>query len=494
MTQEGSGWVDLDSHGWVRTPTTEAEWEELVADYGGDVAVSAPFRRAIEVVRENGCVSVVIENRYVDADYRSEFAAFWAHRFADRSAFARRLHFFSAEVAAGQLHDLPDATRDGYLGYVVCRPVPLGAVGRTVLKPPASMSGGVMTTIDDVVTLFGNRLHVRGAPFCQQDTEFLRCAHAAAWMCHYTAARRGLVARRLTAAFVDASPGLLSLHRALPSKGLTPLQVQAVFGSMGQPALALDFNQLPQVQGVKNPTPLSDNDGNPLPGSLWDTRMFSIICRYLNSGFPVFIGTENHAFTVVGWGREGTETRFYVNDDARGPYLKIDSPFTDIPRMPWLLMMVPLPRKVFLSAESAENFGYTILTGLAAVPALAQLAADVSASNVCLRTFLLDASDYKASLSDRGVDPAVARGLKLARLPHHIWVVEAHVKAKCSSDEPCVVAEVILDSTSHDARPRQDAMIAPGFALTFPPGGKPTGITNTVAAWRSHLDSVGAAH
>jgi hypothetical protein len=498
MAREGSDWVDPDTHGWVRRPATDGDWAELVDDYGGDSELSGPFQRVVEVVRENECVSVVIENRYVDADYRSEFAAFWAPRFADRSPFARRLHFFAADVDDENIHALPHEVREAYLGYAVCRPVELGAVGRTVLRWPKSLDGSVLAHIDDEVSLFGNRLTVRGAPFCQQDTEFLRCAHAAAWVCHYTAYRRGLVGRHLTAAFAHSAPGLLSPHRALPSKGLTPHQVQAIFAAMGQPAVMLDINGLPRVQGVPNPTPLSDSDGNRLPGGLWDSRIFSIICRYLNSGFPVFIGTADHAFTVVGWKRDGAHVRFVVNDDARGPYLRIDSPLDDVPRRPWQLMMVPMPPKVYLGAEGAENAGYTTLSVLGAATgasaSMTSLSVNVANGDVALRTLLLDGNHYKDKLRQRGVDAETVRLLSLARLPHYVWVVEAHDVMKCAADEPCVIAEVVFDSTSHDARPRKDALLGPGFASTFPPGGAPATITTSVPNWRSHLEELGAAH
>jgi hypothetical protein len=498
MAVEGTSWVDPDAPGWVRHPASDDEWDELAADYGGDSDVSAPFNRIVEVVRENDCRTVVVENRYVDLDYRSEYAAFWAHRFQSPPPFARRLHFFGTLVAADQLHELPEEAVDAYLGYVVCRPILLGAVGRTVLRPPASMEPSVTTAIVDEVTLFGTLLKVRGAPFCQQDTEFLRCAHAAAWMCHYTAVRRGFVGRRPTATFSGVAPPLLSVHRSLPSRGLTPHQVQAVFGAMDQPALTLDFDSLPRVPGVADPTPLSDHDGNRLPGGLWDTRMVSIICRYVNSGFPVFIGTANHAFTVVGWTRENGEINFFINDDARGPYLRVDSPLTDAPRRPWQLMMVPLPPKVYLSGEMAETIAYTTFTSLGAAAgassSMTDLATGLGSGTVKLRTYLQDGSEYKRGLQERGLEDASRRILRLARLPHFVWVVEAHDTGRCQPGEPCVIAEAVFDSTSHDRRPRHDALIGPGFLATFPPGGVPERLATTQHRWGSHLDRAGVAH
>src|SRR4051794_14627268 len=168
-----AGWVDPDTHGWVVRPASDVEWEKLIAEYGG--ASPMPLRRVIEVVRAGGCRSVVVENRYIDADYKSEFAAFWVHRFASRSSFARRLHFFSSDVTDAVLHRLP--ADSGYLGYAVIRPIESGSLGRTMVAPPPATDGAMLTLVEDEVSLFGTRLTIRAAPLCQQDTEFLRCAH-----------------------------------------------------------------------------------------------------------------------------------------------------------------------------------------------------------------------------------------------------------------------------------------------------------------------------
>jgi hypothetical protein len=480
-----SSWVDPDVHGWVVQPTSDDQWHALVGEYAG--ILSAPLERVIDAVRATGCKSVAIENRYVDIDYRSEYSAFWSHRFEGAPAFARRLHFFTGDVRDEHLHQLPPDP--GYLGYSVIRPLPTGAVGRTMIVPPPAFDGATLALAHDEVTLFGNRLTVDAAPFCQQDGEFLRCAHAAAWMCHYAAARQSLVARQRSATLVEATPTILSEERALPSKGLTFLQLQAVFGAFGQPALFYGLRKMPQVPGVAEPEAVE----GAAPGT-WDTRIFSIVCRYLNSGFPVLIGTEDHAFVIVGWFRDGEWIRFVVNDDQRGPYQVIDSPFTD-ERGIWQAIMVPLPPSVLLSGETAEGRAHYILRALGthenAHPAWKDLASRVIAKDVSLRTVLRDASDYKLGLTDRDIDPGVVRLLRLARLPHYVWIVEAHDRAARAAGEPSVVAEVIFDSTSSDHCPRHDVLLMPTLALTYPPdGGAVQWVKTADARWRSSLGSI----
>ncbi len=161
----------------------------------------------------------MVENRYIDADFRSDFSTFWSKRFDTVPQFCRRVHFFRRVLSDAQLHQLP--VDPGYLGYSMLRPGPHadGHIGRTVLVPPAALRSATLATIYDEVSLFGNRLAVNGAPFSEQDGEYLRCAHAAIWVCHYSAFRRGLVGRQLTADLVALTPALLSAVRALPRPG-----------------------------------------------------------------------------------------------------------------------------------------------------------------------------------------------------------------------------------------------------------------------------------
>jgi hypothetical protein len=486
-----ANWVDPDAHGWLLHPADDAAWDQLTEEYGGHDYAAAPLRRIIEIVRSLGCRAVVVENRYVDADYRSEYAAFWVSRFEDKPAFARRLHFFATELTDQQLYALPDDVE--YLGYTVIRPVPLGAVGRTVIAPPPEIRTATLTLVRDEATLFGNRLAVHGAPFSQQDTEYLRCAHAAAWMCHYSAAARGHVGRQVTSAFVEATPAILSYERALPSKGMTLNQLQAVFGALGQPALFYGLGRMPQVTGVDDPLPELDANGEELPPGYWDTRMFSVIARYLNSGYPVLIGTTDHAFVIVGWYRDSNdgEIRFVANDDQRGPYGVITSPFTDT-RAPWRSIMVPLPPKVLMSAESAETEAHKSFSVWAVAPnapeAWRTLGEGVRTNAVSLRVALRETNDYKLELPDRGLADEAVRDLRLARLPRYIWVVEAHDRDARTAGDPCVMAEVVFDATSNDRAPYRCALLLPGAAVTYPPdGGTVTTSLVPILRWTSQL-------
>jgi hypothetical protein len=480
-------WVDPSSHGDVLHPKSATDWDQLIDVYAG---ADTPFAAVIGVARESGCQTIVVEHRYIDLDYRSEHAAFWSMRFQVPPPFTRRLHFFTSNVEDHQLHDLP--TESGYLGYSVLRPVRMGRVGRTVLAPPPRLADATLTLIDEKVSLFGNDLAVRGVPFCEQDGEYLRCAHAAAWICHYVAVRRELVGRTSTSSLVSLIPNVLSEERALPSKGMQLNQLQAVFGALGQPALLYGFSSLPNVSGVPTPTPrIDENTNKPLPQGLWDTRAISIICRYLNSDFPVLVAGRQHAWVLVGWKRaaDGRVT-FIACDDQIGPYEEIDSPFEHY-RAPWHSIMVPLPPKVFLTGETAENDAFRTLRGIWTAGERSKLLADdLQSGAIQLRTRLKNVRTLKREIAKQTSSDEVLRAVRLARLPHFVWVVEAHLRSACDAED-CVLASVLYDATSSDYEPRQCVIAVPGgVAVYHPDGAGPEIVPGGSAPWRSML----AAH
>lgn len=482
-----SSWVDPTTHGWVHHPSSAQDWSDLLARYGG--STEEPLARVLGVARAHRCRTVVEENRYVDADYRSEYAAFWSRRFAAKSPFTRRLHFFRRVVADEHLHT--DAVRDGgYVGYSTLKPLWPGRIGRTVLAPPPRLRRATMALSRDRVSLFGTPLEVEGAPFLEQDQEYLRCAHAAVWTCHYAAALRGLVGRRLTADLVDLAPKVLDYERALPSQGLNLNQIQEIFRATGQPALFYGLSKMPDVWGIAPPSPTTDPEGRLLPGGFWDTRLFSVVCRYLNSGFPVLIGTTLHAFVIVGWFRDGKRIRFVACDDQWGPYEVIGSPFTDR-RAPWVSVMVPLPPRVYLSAEQAESAASFVLRNQNPSVALwSSLTQMVDRSDISFRTFLRSNAAYKAALRRQGRGDEAVRLLSLARLPHFVWVVEAQRRDLRDAGLPPVIAEVVFDSSSSDKMPSLSALTLPGLARTaaYDHESTPASAAGSLDPWRSQRD------
>lgn len=287
-------WEDPNP-GLLHVPSDDADWANIFGRYVGTTN-DGPLLRCIAVARENGARTVVIETRYLGSDYRSEFAHFYSRTFAGVPDSAHRVHFFSEALDPSSLLDLPEAP--GYLGYIVVRPSALGAVARAMLKPPKSYAHAVRTDVPEVVHLFGQPLTVQGVPFSQQDTQLGACAHSSAWMCHTVAALRGSVAVRPTGDFAVEADSSLLPARALPTSGLTVAQLSDLMRKFELPPMFYLVGALPDIGLPTSPAPPTPQPGQE-PGH-WDTRIIPTVCRHLNGGNPVLVGTNDHAFILCG--------------------------------------------------------------------------------------------------------------------------------------------------------------------------------------------------
>lgn len=94
----------------------------------------------------------------------------------------------------------------------------------------------------------------------------------------------------------------------------------------------------------------------------------------------------------------------------------------------------------------------------------------------------------KREIGKQTTSDEVLRLIRLARLPQFVWVVEAHVRARCDVEASCVVATLLYDSTSNDARPEVSAISVPGAVAIFPPDGAPRqAVQAGIEPWPSML-------
>ncbi len=463
---------DLPDPAHIARPATDADWDTLLLRYRGGIN-DMPLERCIQVARAHGARTVVTETRYVDQDYRSEHHQYYGRGHAEVPGHTHRMHFFSAPLDPGS--DLTALPPDhGYIGYVSMRPVPVGPVSRAMLPPPPD-APGVRCSVTEQVGFFGQALHVTGVPFGQQDTGLGACAHVAAWVCHFTHALQGNVARRPRGDFALHSDPSLSPERALPSSGLTVQQLSDLLRRFDLPPIFYALGQLPSPRlpwQPQDPTPTSAND----PGGAWDTRVFAVMCRHLNGGFPVLVGTNDHAFVVIGWSRDPADPRrilFVRHDDQQGPYLPVDNPLSDeLVQVdgnrrtygPWRTLQVPLPPKLWLAPEAAERKAGALLVQAVSTPLAAamqkhigivveDLQSLVGGSHLALRTYAILSEKFKDELPSLGVDPIHVRSYRLARLPRYVWVVEAIDRRLRTQGQTCVLGEAVIDATSSDHSP-----------------------------------------
>lgn len=469
-----TSWEDPDP-AEVLPLLTDSDWKALTGRYENHR--ERPWRRCLEVARESGARCAVVETRYLDRDYRSEYSAFFSRTFEGVADSAHRVHFFGSALRSDQIWQLPK--NRGYLGYVVVRPAPHARVGRTYLAPPPTMRPFVHCAVTAKVSFFGQELAVECVPFAQQDTQFGRCAHVAGWVCHNTAALRGDVSPREMADFSMFAASRVPDHRPLPSQGLTGLELSNLLRDFGLPPIVYQIGDLP-TSGREPPVP--DHAPDDAPGT-WDTRVIAVVCRYLNSAFPVIIGTRHHAFTLIGYRRDSTKSRFdwmsfIRHDDQRGPYLWVADVLNDIDEAtshaygPWALVIAPVPDKLWLLPEAAERAGRAYLMAYdseMAAPTFADLEAE---GRLTLRTYATSANSFKSVASRRRLGADALREYRLARLPRMVWVVEAIDRRRRRRGEAAVVGEAVFDSTSNDVAPRALIVRVPGALLVAQTSGE----------------------
>lgn len=452
-------------------------WNELQAMYLGNDRPGTRQRRSpqlarvAEIARGHDVTHLLIERRYIDRDWRAENSRYYASTFRRRPSVCHRVHFFTAPVPAD--HDL-SGLQPHYRGYAVIRPLSIAPVGRTMIAPPAELAAGFRVESTEIVDVLGWPMEITAMPFISQDGQYLRCAHAAMWMVlHHMHLSWGMP-RRLPSDIHDATAGGVVVGRQLPSGGLSHEQLMGGLSSLGLSPGHLQLTSTRQAATALDEPELA---------------LYPVMCRHVNSNLPPLIRSSKHVWLAVAYVQEPSSgsqaVTLYCHDDALGPYLRVDDPWSaddvdpaatpnrrGMQDQPWSAAILPLPPKFYMNAERAEGVAARIL-GDHLASARADGADDVSRAEVDdalrYRTYGIRGRDYKHGLTRRPViDAGLARFYRLLPLPAYVWVVELIDKRLVGTDGsgPCVLGEVVLDPTAM----REPTLIDDGLIAVHMPG------------------------
>lgn len=401
-------------------------------------------------VLDSTCHSVVLEREYIDRDYRDTFSHFHSKRFSTPDSRCVRLHFFSVRVTEDAIAAGDETVKNAYLGYSVIRPTKPNCIGRTLLTHTLRLHGKAhLSVCDERVHLLGTPLEVEGFPFISQDLDATRCAESALWMLlRYYSNRYAVYSEMLPFQITNLANHHAVGRRVYPSAGLYSWQL----------AEALRLQRFSPIAYSR---------------SQYDAAKFNhLLYTYIESGLPLLITVPGHVIVAYGHASDYTapppaaaaaftytshfNRAFVVSDDNRFPYqmLSLNGPtaatesqyqWSDITEF-----IVPLPEKVFLTAEQAQtaieavlgnmNFGLTTSGALVG-------------KNVVFRMFLTSARSFKRELRERGMgDPVVERMYRTMPMPHFIWVCEIAEYDEYTNDRK-VRGEVIWDATRNANEP-----------------------------------------
>lgn len=411
-------------------------FQPLLDKYGRDNPV---LKSVLGHAWSLGAETAIVEYRYIDQDYRSEHRDFYAGTFRRYPSVAERLLFFRGRPPAQLIesHQPADFSDLHFLGYSVMRPLVSCPVGRTVLDPGSALGPYVSCKTRDRAHLFGRSLPVIGSPFLSQDSQLGTCSHVTAWITAYYHHRRFASPRYRPGDIASMVPPETGVSRPMPSSGLTVAQLLETFRRIGLPAIGYRLDRLPKGESL-----------------------FRIACRYLNSGMPVTVLAGDHAFVLVGYkrvrcGTDDERIRFIRQDDEVGPYQLVSDPFGERQPnyRPWRYLIVPLPPRVYVPGEDAEQWGAARLRRLLETQH-SPLVQRWDAHELSPRSVLMESTVFKERQVEREASDVVKAIYTRMALPHWVWVVELTDRAARDRGDPCVLAEALIDTTN-PSRDRQ---------------------------------------
>lgn len=408
-------------------------WDEIERRFGERGSLT---RLSAWVIRLHA-KTAILEAGYVDRDYRSEYANYYAHAFRDRSSLTHRLHLFGKSFA-DELRDpsTPTSLVDRkYLGYVVLRPIRSAPLGRTMLKAPDGVSANLTCTVTETVNVFGTPLTVTGFPFIAQDFHFGVCANADAWMVAYYHHLRFRGAPRVTPAMLGG--GTTPTQAPFPSAapGVELREMQAMLKRAALPTKRYPVHSLPK-----------------------GAHVHEIVCRYLDSGLPVILATSDHVVIAVGYRKNAArwsrpQVELLVHDDIKGPYQQLGDPSAPTYGK-WTNLIVPLPPKIWSLPEMVEIQAQQRLKERLRLTVEGKDLVARFGRDVTLRTVAVESNEFKDTLTTRGCTDEIAVHYRRMPLPRWLWVVEIVAGQGQPDLERPVVGEVLIDPTDHarDAR------------------------------------------
>lgn len=447
--------------------------------------------------------TVILEHEYIDKDYRSVYSGYYSKKFTRSSSRTLRLHLFDVIIGLEVFYGnsgLPDPikqleqavrdqevntqhknTTDGYIGYVVIRPTEYSIIGRCLLDPRKLIdfksSHAVGCLAHYTADIMGVKLHVSAFPHQSQDAEVHICAHTAIWsLFRYLSQRYPHYPEQYP---YDIALLNKDLHygRLIPGRGLYMEQVTAMFGQFGLAAEMYYEQLMPGIlpredKGWADIQPITDKQGHSLNRKkLNKDDLLHLLHCHVDSGMPPVVGIPGHAIVALGVAyekapqvtRPGTtipSTDFLsgviVNDDNSSPYRiayratnsknasNADYCCDDIDSM-----VVPLPNKVFLSAEKAEFLITDLANNLGKPAPLSDSWSNevpMDKERFVRRLYCTSSRNYKESRR-KNCDAFGAKLLELP-LPHFLWIAEFTPFSLWDESGSNTVAEIAIDATS----------------------------------------------
>ena len=429
--------------GWLSL-TTRADLDRL-SDHIAEEFAPDLVAQKLQDGFSDDVKAVLIEQPYIDKDYRSTYYNFYAMKGLNYRADCVRLHFFDQWVtfdpATLQLNVDPGAgsvtaLTDHYFGYMVLRPTNTTTIGRSVVSPHVRLgAAGRMIASDHKVHVLGYKLTVRGFPWMEQHIDISRCAHAACWaiLRHYSerfSNYREYSIHDVTMMAQPFNPGGL-----IPSLGLKVPQAERVFQEAGTfPVRITRLNRC-------------------------DISFYRQLAACLDSGFPLFaaLNSLQHAVTIVGFDWRTRPNPAVIGlrhswdemdsltliDDNHLPYISIPTADAGIPYCTGDIdeFIVPFPEKLFYPPQAVERLVPILL-------AFDKFLGLPKQEECVVRYFVTTGAALRYFVREQysGLDPKLLHAVMELPLTQFVWIVEFSTSDQWQTRR--VTARAIIDGTA----------------------------------------------
>jgi hypothetical protein len=382
---------------------------------------------------------VLIEQNYIDKDYRSTYYNFYAKKGQRYRSDCVRLHFFDETVTFDEnlfkLGCTDNRLTDHYFGYMVLRPTGIATIGRSVVSPDVrSGASRFIITADHKVHLLGYRLTVQGFPSMDQHIDISVCAHAACWsiLRHYSerySTYREILTHDITMMAHQFNPGGL-----LPAKGLEVSHAERVF-----------------QEADTFPVHVARNGKD-------DHSFYRQLSAYVESGFPLFAAmhAKEHAIAIVGYEwRSPVNTAIpgmrYAWDEVKSLAVVDDNhlPYISIPVTGGALysatdidaFIVALPEKVFYPADAVDRLSPTLFK-------LGPLVELPPKDQTIIRYFITTGSALRRFVRERASEfaPKLLQTMMALPFAQFVWVVEFATESEWAAGQ--ITARAVIDATA----------------------------------------------
>lgn len=399
--------------------------------------------------------TIIIEENYVSKDYLEDYASYYSLCFQNYPKYCKRVHFFNSsfteEAFLKRLISNIDSENfwEGYIGFVVVKPIPITVIGYTVLKIYSNSNNfndrNYWGVRDYKIHLFGKELILESLAFQEQDSVLSACATTAIWsMLNKAALDFHTILKSPSQITIDADKVSPDGSRLFPNKGLNILQIcQAILNSG-------------LVSEIKNPDfAITISPGND-HYVVSNQYLKKILNAYSTIGIPIILvvkvpnGTSYgfHAVTVSGFNRSAPTLvspsnqpnwlsdnieKFYAHDDQWGPFVKVEfqnqseliTPWSTYSASGWPTyvtnIIVPVYPKIRISYEDIES----LVLGLDAILTLffdSKIAYDLSWD------IRIDYSEnFKSFLRNSNLEEEKIIKKLTATQPKYIWIASCYV-------------------------------------------------------------------